>query len=354
MKKRSKKQEIQNMVQNDERPVSVDVFFFFFNHGKYLRKALDGMLMQETNFPVTIFIHDDASTDDSVDIILEYKKLYPEQIVTVLEDENMYQNGKSIWKKMFPYFTGKYVAYCEGDDYWIDKNKLQKQVDYLEKNLDCIACYHNILPVDINGEYNESLRGIYSLLDEGDYTKKEIRHGKLKTQTASLVRRNYNPWLTDNEKEVYLKARCNGDEKQLVLCGTMGRVHYLPDIMAAHRRVFSEGKSWTAIQNNKKEYEKFISGQKRCLEVCSLYEQLNKKKSYPYNEILNNSLSYYIYQKRANKHLSSEEKKAIRSNLHIPFYAYIAFIPSLVKRFLVHIVHKLKMEFFESETGASL
>lgn len=235
---KSRAEVLREALQNDNRPVSVDISCTVYNHGKYLREALDGMLMQETNFQYRIIIHDDASTDDSSDIIREYQALYPKMIVAVIEDENLYQNGKSIFAKMFPYYTAKYIASCEGDDYWLDKKKLQKQVDYLEAHPDCIACYHNILPVNADSKSNESLHFIYSILDEGDYTKKEIKSFVLKTQTASLVRRNLNPYLSDADKEAYQLTKCNGDEKTLLLCGTVGRVHYLPDVMAAHRRVF--------------------------------------------------------------------------------------------------------------------
>lgn len=341
MKKNNLKKKIREDMYHDTRPVSVDISCTVYNHGKYLKKALDGMLMQKTNFPIKIYIHDDASTDESKSIILEYQRKYPEQIVAIVEDENLYQNGKSIWEKMFPYYTSKYVAYCEGDDFWIDEKKLQKQVDYLELNPDCIACYHNILPVDKNSNYNEDLRGIYIILEEGDYTKKEVRHGMLKTQTASLVRRNYNPWLSEMDKKIYIQTKCNGDVKQLVISGSFGRVHYLSDVMAAHRRVFDEGESWTAIQNKKQKYERFIERQQRYLQLCSLSEYYHNKRIYPYNYILDDRLDYLLNAKRAKENISVEEKKKISKAIHIPLYAYAIYFTYLSIRGIKYFIHKL-------------
>ena len=242
---------------------------------------------------------------------------------------------------MLPYFTGKYTAYCEGDDYWIDKKKLQKQVDYLENNRDCIACYHNILPVDKNGNYDEKLRGMYELLQEGDYSKREIRNGSLKTQTASLVKRNYNPWLTDDDKTTYINTKCNGDEKQLIVCGAYGRIHYLSDVMAAHRRVVDEGESWTAKNNKKTDVERFIHGMKRYRQLCLLYDHFHKKKAYPYNHIIEEKTIFYLQAKRMNKVISHEERKKMKEEIYIPQYAYIVFVPYAILRCIRGIIRKI-------------
>lgn len=316
---------LQEFLLNDVRPVSVDIACTVYNHGKYLKESLDGMLMQKTNFPYRIIIHDDASTDNSSEIIREYQATYPDKIVAVIEEENLYQNGKSIYAKMFGYYTAKYIASCEGDDYWIDENKLQKQIDYLEANSDCVACYHNILPVNEAGEYDESLRIGYVLLPEGDYTQKEIRRFCLKTQTASLVRRNINPFMIEEDKKAYQIAKCNGDEKVLILYGTIGRIHYLPDVMAAHRRVFL-GDSYTARQANKSELERFISGQQRYIEKCKLYQYLSGKKRYPYIQVLHNDIMFTV---RKHKELRKEDLHELYSSFKFPIYAYLGYGPYL-------------------------
>lgn len=113
-----------------------------YNHEPYISQALDGFLMQKTDFPFEIVVHDDASTDKTADIIRAYEKKYPQIIKPIYEIENQYsKNDGSIGRKMNPLLTGKYIAFCEGDDFWIDPQKLQKQVDFLENNPDYGMCY---------------------------------------------------------------------------------------------------------------------------------------------------------------------------------------------------------------------
>ncbi|TYB80255.1 glycosyltransferase family 2 protein [Bizionia gelidisalsuginis] len=114
-----------------------------FNHVKYVKETIEGFLTQQTNFPIEIIIHDDASTDGTADIIKEYASK-DDRIVTILQDENQYSKKIKPWRNfVFPKAKGKYIALCEGDDYWTDPLKLQKQVDFLEANNDFALCFHN-------------------------------------------------------------------------------------------------------------------------------------------------------------------------------------------------------------------
>jgi glycosyltransferase involved in cell wall biosynthesis len=113
----------------------VSVCCITYNHEKYIREAIEGFLMQETSFPIEILIHDDASTDKTADIIREYEAKYPNIIKPIYQTENQYSKGVGISATyQWPRAKGKYIALCEGDDYWTDPLKLQKQVDFLEAN----------------------------------------------------------------------------------------------------------------------------------------------------------------------------------------------------------------------------
>lgn len=116
-----------------------------YNHEPYLRQCLDGFVMQKTNFPFEAIVHDDASTDRSAEIIREYAEKYPDIIKPIFEKENQYsKHDGTIGKIMREHTKGKYVAMCEGDDYWIDPLKLQKQVDLMENNPLCGMCYAQV------------------------------------------------------------------------------------------------------------------------------------------------------------------------------------------------------------------
>ena len=112
-----------------------------YNHEPYIRQCLEGFVMQKTNFRFEAVVHDDASTDGTADIIREYAEKYPDIIKPIYETENQYsKKDGSLGRIMDAACTGKYIAMCEGDDYWTDPLKLQKQVDFLETHLECSMC----------------------------------------------------------------------------------------------------------------------------------------------------------------------------------------------------------------------
>jgi len=131
-------------VNNSDSPL-VSVRCMTYNHEPYIANALDGFLIQKTNFPFEIIVHDDASTDNSADIIREYEAKFPKIIKSIYETENLYsKHDGSLGRIMDSACKGKYIAFCEGDDYWIDENKLQKQVDFLENNPEYSMCYGKV------------------------------------------------------------------------------------------------------------------------------------------------------------------------------------------------------------------
>ena len=127
---------------NGEIPL-VSVCCITYNHEPYIAQVLDGFLMQKTSFPFEVLVHDDASTDRTADIIREYEKNFPKIIKPIYQKENQYSKGNRAILASFVYLRakGKYIALCEGDDYWIDENKLQMQVDFLENNPEYGMCY---------------------------------------------------------------------------------------------------------------------------------------------------------------------------------------------------------------------
>ena len=112
--------------------IMVTVYLLTYNHEPYIRQTIDSILKQKINFKMQILVLDDASTDGTSDIVREYAEKYPEIFTAIIQKENKYQKNISIEREIVPYIYGKYVALCEGDDYWLSLNKLQKQFDYME------------------------------------------------------------------------------------------------------------------------------------------------------------------------------------------------------------------------------
>ncbi len=129
----------------DDTPL-VSINCVTYNHVNFIRDALEGFVMQQTTFPFEILVHDDASTDGTAEIIREYESRYPHLVLPIYQQENQYSKRVPITAHIqFPRARGKFVASCEGDDYWTDPYKLQKQVDFLEAHPACSMCFHDVM-----------------------------------------------------------------------------------------------------------------------------------------------------------------------------------------------------------------
>jgi glycosyltransferase involved in cell wall biosynthesis len=145
---------------NSKKPL-VSICCAAYNHEKYIRDALDGFLMQECDFEYEILIHDDASTDKTADIIREYEAKHPDKIFPIYQKENQYSQGNKYSDLNYERVRGKYVAICEGDDYWIDKDKLSKQIKLMEENPLYELSFHKAKEVNVQTK-KEKVIGKYS------------------------------------------------------------------------------------------------------------------------------------------------------------------------------------------------
>lgn len=204
-----------------------------YNHEPYLRDCLEGFVMQQTNFPFVAIVHDDASTDSSAAIIREYEEKYPDIIKPIYETENQYsKHDGSVGRIMdvaIDATDAKYVAICEGDDYWTDPLKLQKQVDFMEANPEYSMCFHKVkLLIQKTGELRNEI---------------DVRDMSGKSTIIDLVERNYvhTPSVLyriypDLFKQDQNMISCFfGDYKMWLLLANKGNIFKFEDIMAIYR-----------------------------------------------------------------------------------------------------------------------
>lgn len=197
-----------------------------YNEADYIRRTLDGFVMQKTNFPFIALVHDDVSTDNTAEIIMEYAQKYPDIIVPIIDKENLFSQKKleSTMNQHIAKTECKYVAICEGDDWWIDPYKLQKQVDYMESHPDCVMCYTDC---QFYYESNNSIdkTGISANVSRADSFSKQMIHALYLAPMTWLVKRelhgSYDNY-TDNHFAMSLDLYQNGN------------VHFLPDITAVY------------------------------------------------------------------------------------------------------------------------
>lgn len=232
--------------KSTERPM-VSIYMLAYNHGKYIRQALDGILMQKVDFTYEIVVGEDCSSDDTRDILLAYKEKYPDKMKLILYETNVgYLNNDLEVRRQC---TGKYVAQCEGDDYWVDPYKLKKQVEFLESHPEYIGTAHKVQVVDEDGNQRNDFDLNLFCQDEV-YTLKHAEKGKLPGQTATLVYRNI---LVNDPSALKALGSChaNADTKITFFLALHGNVYCFNEVMSHYRYVKEHGDSWNARNEGK-------------------------------------------------------------------------------------------------------
>ncbi len=209
--------------------MKVSVYCLVYNHEKYIKDALEGFVNQKTNFDYEVIVHDDASTDSSASIIKEYEEKYPNIIKGIYQTENQYTKGTGIVKNIvLPILTGEYIAICEGDDYWCDNNKLQKQVDFLDANPDYSACVHNTLCKNI---FEKKEFMMYEKNDRDICLEQVAIDGGKAFHTSSIMYRSQ----YKEQPEFFKEAKKYSDYPLAIYLTLMGKVKYFGDIMSVYR-----------------------------------------------------------------------------------------------------------------------
>lgn len=223
--------------------IMVSVICLTYNHEKYIRKCLDGFVMQKTSFRFEVLINDDASTDHTADIIREYEAKYPDIIKPVYQTENQYSKHVGIVKTfLVPKVRGKYVAFCEGDDYWSDRSKLQLQYEAMERNPDCSLCVHRVQGINEDGENiknnlipNNRIVILVEKMTHNDFFSIMVKGDGHPFQTSShFVRASRYLDLINNPPE-FKRASDVGDTPLLLYFGNIGSVYCLNDVMSCYR-----------------------------------------------------------------------------------------------------------------------
>ena len=260
----------------------VSIRCIVYNQERYIRDCLDGFVKQKTNFAFEAIVHDDASTDGTAAIIREYAAKYPDTIKPIIETENQYsKHDGSLRRIMDDACQGKYVAFCEGDDYWIDPLKLQRQVDFLESHSEYSMCWTDA--------YQETFgeRMAYQRYAEDCQSPLEdiIEKGGDFIPTCSIVIRK------DAYQAMPKEARgfyC-GDYPLQMWGAYVGKAYYLKEQTCVYR--FMAIGSWTAKTAN----ESVESIRKHFVNEKFLLDSFNKLFGYQYNEAFEKRAAQILY-----------------------------------------------------------
>lgn len=275
-----------------------------YMHEKYIRDCIEGFLIQKTTFPVCFLIHDDASTDRTPEIIREYEKCYPKLIKAFYQTDNSYihPNRLQMRAEFFSWRTGKYEALCEGDDYWTDPLKLQKQVEFMEKNPEYGMVYTRVM------RYNQTAEKFEKRPWGGPYTEfVDLIKGNVVPTLSVLSRldliKQYQTEIQPQQHQWSL-----GDYPVWLWFAFNSKIHFMSDVTAVYRILDNS-------MSNFKDYNKKEKFQHSYISIQDFYSRKYLNKALDINKILNKSMEGFANRQKDRKKALEYLKKCGDRNL---------------------------------------
>lgn len=318
----------------------ISVICLTYNHERYLEKCLKGFVRQKTNFAYEVFVHDDASTDNTVKIIERYAGKYPEIIRPLYEQENQYSKGKNIVSNIvLTLVKSEYIAICEGDDFWIDPNKLQNQVDALDRYPECHMCVCRARVVNEGGKETEEVLPKKMIPSGLIDSKKFLEYCIDETfQTSGFVMRaKYMREYYENNR--YFAQTCPvGDIPYRLYFASVGPIFYFSNIMTCYR-----SGSLSSIQKiTSSTLTKKIEMHKKMIETYRKYDEFTKHKYSHFcrEKILRNEFGILYCEGNYKSLLDSKYRSIFKSmnkkrKIDILISAVFPFLTKIIKKIVL-------------------
>ncbi len=316
--------------------IMVSILCITYNHERFIKDALDGFINQITDFKYEILIHDDCSTDSTAEIIRSYEKKYPDLIKPIYQTENLYSKHiPIITTQLVPIAQGKYFAVCEGDDFWTDRYKLQKQVDILEEYKNCSICFNTVVCSDITGEKTlnilpHPIGGVEQGEIPGrDFLAMTAYPGPFQTMFIQLSgcmfrAEMYKSYIYESPP---FKNRFDvGDLPLFLYTGTRGDGFFIKDKMSVYRT--ENPNSWVGKMTKTKESK--IAHMQREIEGLKAFDEYSNH--IIHNEILKAIKNREFYQMRA-----AHDIKSMKSDDMKELYNLLSF-STKIKEHLFHFL----------------
>ena len=258
-----------------EAPVKVSVLVMTYNHANFIAQALDSVLMQQVNFDYEILISEDCSTDGTREIVIAYQKQFPQKIRLLLSEQNIRSNA--IVVRGINAAQGEYIALLDGDDYWTSPDKLQKQVDFLDKHPECSLCFHNAQVFYEDGSkepwnWTPSNQKEFSNLED-------IWMGNFIATCSTMFRRG----LFGEVPDWYDSFFPITDWPLHILNAERGKIGYINEVMGAYR--YHSGGLYSS-------FEEFNKLEK----TLEFYQKINKNLNFKYDKLVNTAISKYFFE----------------------------------------------------------
>jgi glycosyltransferase involved in cell wall biosynthesis len=237
-----------------EDEIFVSIVILTYNHAPYIRQALDSVLIQNVNFKYEILVGDDCSSDGSQEILKAYERKYPHIFRLFLRENNIGATKNSF--QLLHITRGKYIARLDGDDYWSDEYKLQKQIDFLNQRSEYIGCTHLCKVVDENGNVipgkNQNNIDTYWYYSKSEFTLEDCEKGKYPGHADSLVFRNIFKNPQHDYRIHYQAHKFIGDRTIALFLSIQGKIYRMNDSMACYRLVErKDNDNWQSMARQK-------------------------------------------------------------------------------------------------------
>lgn len=244
----------------EDRECKVSIICMAYNHEAYIRDALESFVTQKTDFAFEVLVNDDTSTDGTAAVIREYAEKYPDIIRPFYQEKNLYSQGIDIEAAVLtPASRGKYLAYCEGDDYLCDTDKLQLQADFLDAHPDYSACVHNSLGFVVGSEAPPA--PLFPSTGDRDIPFELVVRGMSHAfHTSSIMARR--EFVFDLPDYYWLAHAHHFTDYPLALHLTLkGKVHFLDRCMSVYR-MQSNADAWSSgVGLNYDKFKTFVTGE---------------------------------------------------------------------------------------------
>lgn len=297
--------------------IEVTVSIITYAHEKYIKQCLDSVFAQETDFVFQVIVAEDASPDNTRQILLEYKEKYGDQLILILHDNNLGPSANNA--SIIPFIKGKYVAIIEGDDCWTDKKKLQKQYDFLENHSEYSAVACDVMSINTNNEVisRKKLR----LKKDIVKTMHNWLNEPYSVHTCTIFHRNIFPTCDPKYKRLRECAPTMGDIITFTLLYEYGPIYVMKEVMAAHREAGENDTSSYSVKSKKNpiQYAKIH---------LSIFSNLEKYYDYKYDFTKRKCIKIASLRKGRLRRLysfSNSEIDVIESQFPIKWRIYIRF-----------------------------
>ncbi|MEG1875956.1 MAG: glycosyltransferase [Lachnospiraceae bacterium] len=311
--------------------IMVSIVCLTYNQGFFIKDAIESFLKQKTKFPIEIIVHDDASTDGTTEIIKEYVKKYPEIIVPIFQKDNQYNICRIFPKYVLPKVRGKYIALCDGDDYWTDSMKLQLQVEFMEKHNECTLTMHNATSVRYD---NGEKKVLNTFTESGFYNQREQVISGLGSVFPACASMLFRSEIMKQIPDFFLKPKAI-DYSLRQYCAIKGKVYYDKRNMSVYR--VATPKSFMKMTNENTEFYAEYT-----IEMIEFFNRFNEYTNFSFKDIMEQKIisDYLGYCCVIEREIGIAKQKGMDIDTLKKCYEYIS--PINISKNIIKLYKKCK------------